>query len=456
MKIIIVGLGKTGTLLSDMLSRENHDVTVVDSSKEKVEAVTDKYSVSGVTGSGASQSVLIRAGAETADVIVSLLPSDEANLMTCMTAKKIGTRYAVLRLESPEFANDRKYLTEQFGIDYMINQKRDTANTISRQIGLPGLAKADAFFSSDAVMLRLEIEGNSPLAGKALKDTRGTFESDVLIGAVKRGEKVYIPDGNFVIENGDTVSVIIPYSSVGKLTTTLGITRKPVKNVFIVGGGDTGMYLAEKLISDGRHVTVLDSDKERCVELTEKLPKATVAFVEDIDSEILTEEGIGKADVCVSLTGSDEKNLVISLFAWSCGLSSIITKVNLPSYEKLLNKVRIDTTISPTVISTDMLMRFIRNVTVFNEKGNDIRRIHSIAGGLAEAIEFIAYDDCRKIGVSFRSLDFGLKKGLLIAAIIRNGKVIIPNGDSSIQSGDNVIVIAKTGHGLNILNDIFE
>lgn len=455
MKVIIVGLGKTGMLLADLLSRENYDVTVVDSSKEKINSATDKYSVSGVCGSGASQSVLLKAGADTADVIVALMPSDEANLMTCMTAKKIGTRYAALRLQSPDFGDDKEYLLEQFGVDYIVNPKLATANEINCQIGLPGHVKAEAFFSTNAVMLRIDIDKNSPFSGKALKDIRGSFEENMLIGAVKRGEQVFVPDGGFVIEEGDTVNIISPHSSVERIVTKLGLLRKPVRSVFIVGGGTTGGYLAGKLLSQGKRVTILESSKKRCMELSEMLPKAEIAYVDEVDSDTLTEEGINSADVCVSLTGEDEKNLVISLFAWSCGIGSIITKVNLPSYERLLNKVKIDITISPTVISTDMFMRFIRNVTVFNEKGNDIRRIYSISSGLAQAIEFIAYDDCKMLGIPLKSPDFKLKKDLLLAAVIRGNDLIIPNGDTAIQSGDNVIVIAKSGHRLNILNDIF-
>ncbi|MGN0651251.1 MAG: NAD-binding protein, partial [Oscillospiraceae bacterium] len=299
MKIIIVGMGQTGTLLASRLSCENHDVTIVDSDRARVEAVTDKYSVSGVCGSGASQSVLLQAGADTADVVISLLPSDEANLMTCMTAKNIGTRYAALRLKSPEFGSDKEYLQKQFGIDYIVNPMRDTANEIIRQIGLPGLAKADAFFSADVVLLRIDIEQGNPLIGRKLLESRGIFDTEMLIGAVKRGNEVFIPNGSFVIESGDTVNIILPYSGVSKLFTALGMLRKPVKSVFIVGGGATGLYLAERLISDGKRVTILECDKKRCKELSELLPKATVSYVEEIDSDILTEEGIGKADVCV-------------------------------------------------------------------------------------------------------------------------------------------------------------
>lgn len=456
MKIIIVGLGKTGMLLADMLSKENHDVTVVDSDKKTVEAATDKYSVSGVCGSGASQSVMLKAGADTADVIVVLTPSDETNLMVCMLAKKLGTRYAALRLQSPEFVADRDYICKQFGIDYIVNPKRDTAMEINRQIGLPGIVKSVAFFSTDVVMLRIDIDSGNPLAGKTLKATRGVFDTEMLVCTVKREDKAFVPNGDFVINEHDVVSVICSKSSVEKIATKLGLLRKPVKSVFIVGGGTTGKYLAEMLISEGKQITILESDKERCMELSEELPKATIAYAEEVNSDILIEEGIKNSDVCVSLTGEDEKNLVISLFAWSCGVSSIITKVNLPSYERLLNKVKIDITVSPTVISTDMLMRFVRNVTVFNEKGNDIQRIFSVAGGMAEAIEFVAYDDCKMLGIPLKSADFKLRKGLLLAAVIRNGKAIIPDGNTAIESGDSVVVITKSGHHLNILNDIFD
>lgn len=455
MKIIIVGLGKTGMLLADTLSRENHDVTVVDCDKEKVEAATDKYSVSGVWGSGASQSVLLKAGADTADVVLALTPSDEANLMTCMTAKRTGTRFAALKLERPEFGSDKNYLSEQFGIDYIVNTKLDTAKEINRQIGLPGRVKADAFFDNEVIMLRIDIGEGSPLAGSSLKDVRGIFDADMLVATVRRGEKVFVPDGSFVIQQGDVADVIAPSASVEKIVQKLGLVRKPVKKVFIVGGGTTGLYLAGRLLKEGKQVTILECDKERCIELSEMLPEARIAYAEAIDSNVLHEEGIDSADVCVSLTGEDEKNLVISLFAWSCGIGSIITKVNQPTYERLLSKVKIDISISPTVISADMLMRFIRNITVYNEKGNDINRIYSIAGGLAEAIEFVAFDDCRLLGVPLKNPEFKLKKGLLLAGVIRGSEVIIPNGSTTIESGDRVIVIAKAGHRMNILNDIF-
>lgn len=166
------------------------------------------------------------------------------------------------------------------------------------------------------------------------------------------------------------------------------------------------------------------------------MPEAEISYVDGMDAEVLLEEGMKKADVCVSLTGNDDSNLVISLFDWSCGVESVITKVNATAYEKLLNKVNIDITISPSVITADRVMSFVRNVTVHNARGNDIQSLYQLAGGLAEAIEFIAYDSCSRLGVLFKQPELKLKKDILIAMIIREGQVIIPDGNSCIQPGD--------------------
>lgn len=455
MKIIIVGMGMTGTLLADAASREHHDVTVIDSSASTLDTVTDLYSVSGVCGSGASRSILMKAGADTADILIALTPADEINLMCCLVAKGCGARYTAAKIHRPEFADDRQYISEQFHIDYIINPKRDTATEISRQIGLPCKMKADGFFNTDAAVVSLRIEDSSRLRDMSMKDIKRLFDTDMLVGAINRDGKLLIPKGDTVLLPGDTASIIVPQASIGKIAMTLGLMRKPVKRVLIVGGGVTGFYLTRQLLAEKKSVTIIESSRARCLSLSEQLPEADICYSDGTDSEALLKDGLRSADVCVSLTGSDETNLVTSMFAWSCGLSSIITKINQPPYEKLLSQVSIDITVSPSVISVDRLLSFIRNVAVYNEKGNDIKRVFQIAGGLAEATEFIAYDSCEKNGVPFQSSGFKLKSGVIIAAIIRDHSVIIPNGSSSIACGDHVIVIARPNSRLNTLNDIF-
>lgn len=455
MKIIVVGLGDTGILASSLMADE-HDVTVVDSNSEIVDRCTDKYNVSGVVGSGASRNILIQAGAEKADIIVALTPFDEINLLICKVAKNCGTRYSIAMVHLPELARDRDYFKKEFDIDYVVNPKQDTAAEIARQIGLPGNVRADAFFNSDATIIKIKIDGKSPLVGKDMRDVKSFFATEMLVVSVVRGKKAYIPDGRFILEDGDVIGVIAPDWAIKDILDRLGLIRERINNVWIIGGGTTAYYLATRLLGKKKNVKIFDNNRERCISLSEQLPEAGISYVDSVDSDVLIEEGIKKADACVTLTGSDETNLVISLFAWSCGVESVITRVRKPSYEKLLNRENLDITISPAVICAERIMGFVRNVTVFNKDGNDIDCLYQILGGLTEAIEFTAYDNFAGKDIPFSDKRFCLRKDIIIAAIIRNKRVFIPDGQTSIKTGDKVIVAALKGHGLNVLNDILK
>lgn len=457
MKIIIVGLGQTGTLLARRTAGENHDVVAIDCDKERVESVTNLYNVSGVCGSGASREILQHAGAATADVIIAVSPLDEINLMACAVAKDCGTRYAVARIHRPELMADKDYFAGTFRIDYIVNPKRDTAQEMYRQINIPGKVKADAYFSDVATIIRIRMDQDIiPGGSMPLTEVKSFFGTDMLVATVTRGEKLYIPRGDFVIQPGDVVGIIAADTAISQIIMKLGLSHKPAKKIMLVGGGTVAYYLAKKLLENKKSVTILEKDKKRCAELAELLPEAEISYADGIDADVLLEEGMKKADACVSLTGSDDTNLVVSLFAWSSGVESVVTRVNATAYEKLLGKVDMDVTLSPAVISADRIMGFVKNVTVHNAKGNDIQCLYQLAGGRAEAIEFIAYDNCKKLGIAFKQPEFKVKKDILVAMIIRQGEVIIPDGNSCIRSGDRVVVISKKGHGLNILNDIFQ
>lgn len=456
MKIIIVGLGQTGTLLAQRTAGESHDVTVVDCDGERVEYVTNLYSVGGVCGSGASKEILLQAGAATADVIIAVSSVDEINLMVCMVAKNCGTRYAVAQIHRPELSADQRYFAETFQIDYMVNPKLDTATEMYRQIAIPGRVKADGYFSDAATIIRVRMNqdiipgGSMPITG-----IRNYFGTDMLVATVMRGRKLYIPRGDFVIQVGDVLGILVADTAISQMIEKLGVPHKPARRVMLVGGGTVAYYLAKRLLEEKKSVLILEKNAERCAELARLLPQAQISYADGTDADVLLEEGMDKADVCVSLTGSDDTNLVVSLFAWSCGVESVVTRVNATAYEKLLSKVNMDVALSPAAISADRIMGFVKNVTVHNAKGNDIQCLYQLAGGLAEAIEFIAYENCGKLEIPFKQPEFKVKKDILIAMIIRGGEVIIPDGNSCIRSEDRVIVISKRGHGLNILNDIF-
>lgn len=431
-------------------------MTVVDCDGEKVEQVTNRYNVSGVCGSGASKDILLQAGAATADAIIAVSSVDEINLMACMVAKDCGTRYTVAQIHRPELSADQNYFAETFQIDYMVNPKRDTALEMYRQIGIPGRVKADGYFSDVATIIRVKMNpdiipgGSMPITG-----IRNFFGTDMLVATVTRGGKLYIPRGDFVIQVGDVLGIIVADTAITQVIEKLGVPHKPAKNVMLVGGGTVAYYLGQKLLEDKKNVLILEKDAERCAELARVLPQAQISYADGTDADVLLEEGMNKADVCVSLTGSDDTNLVVSLFAWSCGVESVVTRVNATAYEKLLSKVNMDVALSPAAISADQIMGFVKNVTVHNAKGNDIQCLYQLAGGMAEAIEFIAYENCGKLEIPFKQPEFKVKKDILIAMLIRAGEVIIPDGNSCIRSEDRVIVISKRGHGLNTLKDIF-
>lgn len=458
MKIIVVGLGQTGTILADKLAQERHDVITIDACKENVDYVTDHYSVSGICGSGVSKQILLSAGAQTADVVLAMTPIDEVNLMVCMMAKNLGTRYAAARVFKPELSSDEDYLKKEFSVDFLINPKMETANEMIRQIGLPGLVKADAFFSDETAMIRLSIkEGLLPKDTMSILEIRQFFDCEMLIAAVTRDGQVLIPNGQLEIKTGDDIDIIASNSVIQQVVRKLGLIKRDAKNIFIIGGGDVAFYLASSLLAEKKQVTILDSSHKRCEELLAKLPDAKVCFADGLKAEVLLEEGIKNSDVSISLTGSDENNVILSLFAWSCGVPSILTKIASSDYEKLLNRVSIDITISPVVITVDHMLSFVRNVAVYNKDGNDIQSVHRLSDGKAEAIEFIAYKNCPYLNIPFKSKDFKLKKDLLITMILRNGTCIIPNGDSVIKENDHIVVITSSKQKivLNTLNDIF-
>lgn len=454
MKVIIVGMGQKGALLANLISRDKHDVLVVDRDKDRIEDITNRFSVSGLVGSGASKSVLDRAGAETADVIIAVTPEDEVNLLICQVAKRSGTRYAMAALNQPDIYEGRRYIKEELGIDYIVNPKQDTATEIKRDIGMPGAVDTEAFFDA-AAFISVKIHEKSPMAGMGMTDVRSFFETDMLVGTVTRGEDVFIPKGDFVLAAGDTIGIFAPNVSMNQIMMKLGLIRKPVKKVFIIGGGTIAFYLAKQLLADGKSVTILESDRQRCTELLEQLPDAEIACASSENADILKEEGMEQADVCVALTGRDDTNMVVSMFAWSLGMHSIITKLESTAYMKLMDKVNMNITVSPSSIAADRFLRYVRNVAVYNAKGQDIKRMYRVANGLAEAFEFIAYDNFAKKGIPFKSPDFKLKKNVLIAAVIRDGRVIIPNGDSTIMERDHVVVIATKNTAFNTINDIF-
>lgn len=453
MKIIVVGLGQTGRLLTEVASKEHYDVVVVDSNKEVVEKITEKYNVNGVVGSGGSRRILAQAGAENADMLVALTPNDELNILSCMTAKKLGTLDVSARIHQPEFDQDRSYIMEEYGIDRLLNPDKEAAKEMLWNIELSGFLRTEAFFDRKAVIVELKVEEDSPLSGKALPEVKKFFETDMLVVAVYRKKEMIIPDGKITILSGDRLEIIASLGSVRDIYQKLHIKKKRIKDVLMVGGGTGGYYLAKELEPLGYNVKVLEKDKERCIELVKLFPDMQVICGDAVDTQTLKEEGIRKMDACLSMTGDDRTNLAVSLFAHSEGVTQVLAKINEIAYEQLLRKTDVNVCVSPSSVIVEELMSVIRNLA--SSDRSRIRRLYRIADGKAEAIAFDVSDSCGKIQIPFLSPEFKLRKGVLIAAIIRGKEIIIPNGNSSIQPGDTVVVVTDVNNVLNELDDIF-
>ena len=454
MKIIIVGLNQTSKLLCDLLHKDKHEVIVIDSDFQKINDITNALPVSGVCGSVSSKSTLISAQAETADMLFALTNSDEANLVTVMLAKKLGTKYTVALMGEIEKASDIEYLKSEFGIDYIFNSKYLIAEQISRLIELPSSIKVESFYSNNCAIIELLISAGSELEGLSIKEVKDYFKTDLLVVSVKRKKEILIPDGEFSFMQDDKIGIFASFESIEKILRKLKMYHKKTNDIFIVGCGEIGEYLIPMLIGQGKTLSILDSSLEQCKRLKEKFPDIKVSFGDGIDENVLFEEGISKTDACIALTNADEKNLTISMFAWTSGIKTVITKMNSFSYAKLLHEVNIERTISPEMISLDEVVQIVRNRSVVGTEKN-ISTYHKIFDSKIETIEFIISKSFSRVDTEFKDPRFKLKKNILIAGIIRDGKTIIPNGLSTIKEGDHIIVTSLSKIKIRTPEDIF-
>ncbi|MBO4809380.1 MAG: Trk system potassium transporter TrkA [Lachnospiraceae bacterium] len=457
MKIIIAGLGEAGVSLVKALSTGDHDITVIDRDSALVDSVTDRFSVNGVVGSGASKETLLKAGAEGADFFIALTHIDEVNLLSCMQAKNQGARMTVSRLQMPDLASDVQALKEEYGIDYIVRPCRDIAEEIYRNLGLPGFVKLEGIFRGTVTLIDLNVMRDSPLADKSLAEIRKSIREDMLISTVIRNDKLFIPDGNFVVEVGDILTICASKESLDDILKTLGIKKDPAKSVVLTGCDLTGEYLARRLIAEGRKVTILEKEVGRCRELMGLFPEANVICSKGDTTAVLEEVGLGKIGTLISMTENDETNLVVSMFAWAKKVPSVITKVDKQSHVRLLHKVNIDITASPTELSVLKILHLIRNNEVLSGSAETgcYHGFYRVADGMADVTEFSVGSEFHALDVPLADKAFNLQKNVLVSGIIRDGKLIIPNGSSCLKAGDRLLLTAPVDKKIKALADAF-
>ena len=452
MKIIIVGDGKVGFTLAEHLSREEHDVTIIDTSDNALQKASDTLDVMCIKGNGASLTALKEAGADTADLLIAVTNLDEVNMVCCLTGKRLGAKYTIARVRNFEYTAAQGMLKMGMGIDLLINPENDTAVEISRILRFPSAANIETFYRGRVELMSFRAREEDFFIGQPLSAlSRKVRDLPILFCAAERNEEVLIPDGSFVPQVGDKLYLIGAPLGLHGFFELMGRYAPKIRNVFVVGGGRITFYLAALMERMNMKVTIVERKEERCRQLSELLPHTLVINGDGTDQELLESENMAANDAFVALTDRDEDNLIISLYALQKGLKKVVAKCNRQNYTGIVQHLGLDSVISPKLITAGHILQVVRGMQ--NSKGSVMNALYRIAEGGAEAAEFAVNGTTRHLHTPLK--DLRQKRGVLIAVIIHQGQVIIPVGSSVISSGDTVIIISR-GMGILDVNDIYD
>lgn len=439
MNIIIVGCGRVGQTLAEKLNGDGNDVTVIDSSQEKIKRITNRLDVMGFVGNGATHSVQREAGIKDADLFIAVTNSDELNLLCCLIAKKEGNCQTIARVKNPDYSQETSFLKEELGLAMVINPEYAAAEEIARVLRFPSAITIEPFAKGRVELIKFRMPKDSMLIGMSVRDAAAKFKFSVLICTIERGEETYIANGDFIFGEKDVVSIVASPKQVNEFFRKINYKEQSVKDALIVGGGGLTHYLCEILDRSGIALKIIEKDRKVCEELASKWQRATVIHGNTAEREILQEHGIEQAGSFVALSALDEENILLSLFAKEAGAKKIVTKINRIDYDNVISRLDLDTVICPKNITSDLIVRHVRAMQ--NAQGSNVERLYNIIQGQVEAAEFIVKEGSPIAGKPLKDLHF--KKNVLVAAILRKKTVILPRGDDTIETGDSVVVVTK-------------
>ena len=449
LKIIIVGCGKVGANLVDQLSKEGHDITVIDKKAEKIQDITNIYDVMGLVGNGASYSTQMEAGIEETDLIIAVTDSDELNLLCCTVAKRVGKCAAIARVRTPDYSEETGYLREQLGLALIINPELEAAREVARILYLPTALEVNSFAHGQAELVKFKVPEGNLLNGLSLAYLGKNITNDILICAVERNGEVYMPNGDFVLQSGDVVSFVSERHIARDFLKQIGLATRQVKDTMIIGASKAAYYLAKELLNMGISVKIIEKEKENCESLSVKLPKAIIINGDGTDPDILKEEGIETVQSFIPLTGIDEENIMLTLYAKQVSKAKVVTKINRVNYKQVINNLDLGSLVYPKYITSEAIIAYVRAKK--NSMGSNIETLYHMFDSRVEAIEFIVEENSKVSGVPIK--DMKLKKDVLISFINHNGHIIIPTGNDEIEDGDTVMIVTKNT-GFTGIDDI--
>ena len=450
LSIVIVGCGKVGHTLTEQLVGEGHDVTIVDTNDRVIRDTTEVFDVMGICGNGASLNVLEEAGIEHADMIIAVTGSDELNLLCCTIAKKVGGEIsAIARVRNPDYAEELVYLRQQLGLSMIINPELEAAKQIARVLSRPKALTVSSFARGHAELLTFKIPSGNVLEGKSIMQLDGIFNFGYLVCAVDRAGKVSIPGGQFVLHAGDDITILANTRDGHRVFEALGMESHAVSSCMIIGGGKASYYLAKQLVSQKVDVKIIEKDRMRCEELSTLLPGAVVICGDGSDEALLQEEGVDSVESFVPLTGLDEENILLTLYAKRLPGLKTITKINRITFNDVIEGLDLGSVVYPKYITSETITAYVRAKQ--NTIGSNVETMYHLFDSQAEALEFHVEKDAPVIGVPLMNLK--KKDNLLIACIGRKGKIIFPRGQDAIAAGDTVIIVT-THTGFKDISDI--
>lgn len=451
MDIIIVGCGKVGQTLVEQLSGENHNIVVIDEREEKVRQITDEMDVKGIVGNGVSNQVLQEADIAHADLLIAVTGSDEQNLLSCVIAKKAGHCKTIARVRNPIYFNEIPFLRKELGLSMIINPELTSANEIARIFQFPSAVKIDTFSKGRIELLHFIVTKDCLLNNYQLLHIRSTLKCDVLVCMVTRGEEVMIPRGDFVFREGDVVAIVSTPAIAQLFFKKIGIVTNRINTAMLIGGDTISYYLARRLLAVGITTKIIESEMTRCEELSELLPEATIICGDTTDQKLLLQEGLSSVNGFAALTGLDEENIMLSLYAQTVSKAKCVAKIDRTNFSSVLNTLHLDTISYPRLLTADTITKFVRSMEA--SLNSNVENLYRLEEGRAEALEFYIKEASPVTDTPLEKLR--IRKNLLICCITRENQFIIPGGQDEIKIGDLVVVVTANSR-LNDINDILE
>ena len=445
-----MGCGNVGYNLAEQLSKENHEITLVDTDKKRLQRITDTLDVQGVGDNGVSYDVLKNAGVKNADIFIAVTNNDETNIISCITASTIGKCRTIARVRNPLYYNNMWHIKEKVGLSMYVNPEMEAAREIERLIQIPTAIDVDVFRKSNVNMISFKIPEGSALGGIKMSEIHQKITSDILVCVVERGNEIIIPNGSFTLKTGDIISAVVPMGSVYDVFKKAGIKTRRIKNVIIAGGGRITYYLAKVLLKAKMSVKIIEKDYARCEELSELLPEADIICSNVSNKEALLEEGIKETDAFVSLTENDEENIMLSIYAGKVSESKVITKIKHVTFEEIIHDLDVGSVVEPKKIVSESIISYVRALN--NSKGSSIETMYKLKDDRVEAVELAVNSTIEGL-VGVKLAFAKLKDNILISTINRANRSFIPGGNDSVELGDRVIVVSA-GKEINSLKDI--